>query len=116
MTLPRHARRRGQPRRRRPCLRLDSLACSPVLIEHLFPDHDDSPTRPIERAEVAKIVRTAVSHLACRQRRAVELQQFQNSTYEQVAAKMDMTPKAAKSLLYRARNQLRASLTALMDE
>jgi RNA polymerase sigma-70 factor (ECF subfamily) len=103
-------------RRRRPCLRLDSLACSPVLLEHLFPDHDDSPTRPLERAELAKIVRTAVSHLACRQRRAVELQQFHNSTYEQVAAKMDMTPKAAKSLLYRARNQLRASLTALMEE
>jgi RNA polymerase sigma-70 factor (ECF subfamily) len=103
-------------RRRRPCLRLDALACSPILVEHLCPHHDDSPTRPIERAEVAKIVRTAVSHLAYRQRRAVELQQFQNSTYEQVAAKMDMTPKAAKSLLYRARNQLRVSLTALMDE
>ena len=82
----------------------------------IFPDHGESPSRPVERAEVANIVRTAVSHLACRQRKAVELQQFQNSTYEQVAAKMDMSPKAAKSLLYRARNQLRRSLTALMDE
>jgi RNA polymerase sigma-70 factor (ECF subfamily) len=103
-------------RRRRPCLRLDSLACSPVLVEHLFRDNGESPTRPIERAEVARIVRTAVSHLAHRQRTAVELQQFHNSTYEQVAAKMDMSPKAAKSLLYRARNQLRASLTPFMDE
>src|SRR5438105_14664309 len=63
-------------RRRRPCMRLDSLACSPVLVEHLFRDKGEAPTRPIERAEVAKIVRTAVSHLAHRQRTAVELQQF----------------------------------------
>lgn len=103
-------------RRRHPCLRLDSLACSPFLVERLFPDHGESPSRPVERAEVAKIVRTAVSHLASRQRTAVELQQFHNSTYEQVAAKMDMSPKAAKSLLYRARNQLRASLSPFMEE
>src|SRR5438105_1139675 len=63
-------------RRRRPCLRLDTLACSPFLVEHLFRDHGESPTRPIERAELAKIVRTALSHLALRQRTAVELQQF----------------------------------------
>ena len=103
-------------RRRRPCLRLDTLACSPFLVEHLLRDRGESPTRPIERAELAKIVRTALSHLALRQRTAVELQQFHNSTYEQVAAQMDMSPKAAKSLLYRARNQLRACLTSFMNE
>jgi RNA polymerase sigma-70 factor (ECF subfamily) len=103
-------------RRRHPCLRLDSLACSPVLADHLFSDRAESPTRPIERAELARIVRNAVSHLAQRQRTAVELQQFHNSSYEQVAAEMDMSPKAAKSLLYRARNQLRASLTPFMEE
>jgi RNA polymerase sigma-70 factor (ECF subfamily) len=103
-------------RRRHPCLRLDSLSCSPFLIERLFPDHSESPSRPIERAEVARIVRTAVSHLGSRQRTAVELQQFHNSTYEQVAAQMDMSPKAAKSLLYRARNQLRASLMPFMED
>jgi DNA-directed RNA polymerase specialized sigma24 family protein len=31
-----------------------------------------------------------------------------------VAAELDMTPKAAKSLLYRARNQLRESLQPFM--
>jgi RNA polymerase sigma-70 factor (ECF subfamily) len=103
-------------RRRHPCVHLDSLACSPLLVNHLFRNPCESPSQPIERAEVAKIVRNAVSHLAHRQRRAVELQQFHNSSYEQVAAKMDMSPKAAKSLLYRARNQLRASLTSLKDE
>jgi DNA-directed RNA polymerase specialized sigma24 family protein len=33
-----------------------------------------------------------------------------------VAAELDMTPKAAKSLLYRARNQLREALTPFMSE
>jgi DNA-directed RNA polymerase specialized sigma24 family protein len=45
----------------------------------------------------------------------VELHQFENCTYSQVAEEMDMTPKAAKSLLYRARNQLRESLGTLID-
>jgi DNA-directed RNA polymerase specialized sigma24 family protein len=45
----------------------------------------------------------------------VELHQFQDQTYAQVAAKMAMSPKAAKSLLYRARIQLRALLTKYME-
>ena len=52
----------------------------------------------------------AVAGLAGRQRTALELHQFADHTYAEVAAELDMTPKAAKSLLYRARNQLRASL------
>jgi DNA-directed RNA polymerase specialized sigma24 family protein len=56
-----------------------------------------------------------VSELAGRQRLALELHQFHDHTYAEVAAEMDMTPKAAKSLLYRARNQLRATLTELMN-
>jgi len=50
-----------------------------------------------------------------RQRTALELHQFEDRTYAEVAAELDMTPKAAKSLLYRARNQLRESLTAFMS-
>ena len=70
----------------------------------------DSPSRPLERAEVAGLVRLAVSSLADRQRTAMELYQFQDRSCAQIAAAMDMTPKAAKSLLYRARHQLRSSL------
>ena len=61
------------------------------------------------------MVRSAVSELAGRQRTAVELHQFEDRTYAEVAAELDMTPKAAKSLLYRARNQLRDRLTAFMQ-
>jgi RNA polymerase sigma-70 factor (ECF subfamily) len=75
---------------------------------------DASPSRPLERAEVADAVRGAVRDLAGRQRAAVELHQFHDRTYAEVAAELDMTPKAAKSLLYRARGQLRVSLAAFV--
>jgi DNA-directed RNA polymerase specialized sigma24 family protein len=51
--------------------------------------------------------------LARRQRTALELQ-FQDWSYSEIAAELDMTPKAAKSLLYRARMQLRESLNPFM--
>ena len=53
--------------------------------------------------------------LAGRQRAAVELHQFDDRTYTEVAAELDMTPKAAKSLLYRARNQLRVVLATFVQ-
>ncbi len=84
--------------------------------EWLLNDRGDPPSRRLERAELARQVRSAVSGLADRQRTAVELHQFQERTYTEVAAAMTISPKAAKSLLYRARNQLRESLVALADE
>lgn len=74
------------------------------------------PSWPVERAELAEVVRTAVAGLGSRQRTALELHQFHNRTYAEVAAEMDMSPKAAKSLLYRARNQLRNSLSSFVEQ
>ncbi len=42
------------------------------------------------------------------------MHQFQNRTYAEVAEVLQMTAKAAKSLLYRARLELRSALTPLM--
>jgi RNA polymerase sigma-70 factor, ECF subfamily len=67
------------------------------------------PSRGLELHEIAGLVREAVAGLGPRQRTAVELQ-IQNRTYAEIATVLRMTPKAAKSLLYRARNQLRQSL------
>jgi RNA polymerase sigma-70 factor (ECF subfamily) len=76
---------------------------------------EETPSRPLERAELAVVVRAAVSGLARRQRRALELFQFQDRSCGEIAARMDMSPKAARSLLYRARNQLRDCLTAYVE-
>ncbi len=103
-------------RRRRPCVPLGpNSATQRHLLEGALPDRGDSPSRPLERDELAGVVRAAVAELAGRQREAMELHQFHDRTYAQVAAQLDMTPKAAKSLLYRARNQLRVVLTPFMS-
>ena len=105
------ARNALRSRRRHPCVRLDLEApAGRTLLEGLLSDRGDTPSKPLERDELAGVVRAAVAELAGRQRTALELHQFHDRTYAQVAAELDMTPKAAKSLLYRARNQLREVL------
>jgi RNA polymerase sigma-70 factor (ECF subfamily) len=112
------ARNAIRSRRRHPCIPLEVLNGPEdgSLLEGVLCDRAEEPSRPVERAEIAKVVRAAVSGLAGRQRIAVELHQFENRTYNEVAARMAMSPEAAKSLLYRARNQLRASLAVFMSE
>jgi RNA polymerase sigma-70 factor (ECF subfamily) len=103
-------------RRRRPLVRLDpATPAERNLLEVLLCDRGEAPSQPLERDELAGVVRAAVAELAKRQRTALELHQFQDRTYAEVAAELDMTPKAAKSLLYRARNQLRTALTPFMS-
>jgi RNA polymerase sigma-70 factor (ECF subfamily) len=109
------ARNALRSRRRHPCVRLDPEgAAGRCLMEDLLVDRDGGPSCPLERDELAGVVRAAVAELAGRQRTALELHQFHDRTYAEVAAEMDMTPKAAKSLLYRARNQLREVLQPFM--
>jgi RNA polymerase sigma-70 factor (ECF subfamily) len=111
------ARNALRSRRRRPAMRLEALASPPdtTAAEAMLTDRGEAPSRPIERSELAGVVRAAVSALAGRQRVAVELHQFHDRTYAEVAAELDMTPKAAKSLLYRARNELREALGPFME-
>jgi RNA polymerase sigma-70 factor (ECF subfamily) len=106
------ARNAVRARRRRPCLHVESLAGGG---EWLLADRGEPPSRPLERAELAGKVRSAVSGLAERQRAAVELHAFEGRTYAEVADALATSPEAAKSLLYRARNQLRAGLGPFME-
>jgi RNA polymerase sigma-70 factor (ECF subfamily) len=94
-------------RQRHPCVRL------PMTANELRSDAAEMPSRSLERAELAGMVRAAIANLGERQRAALELHQFHDHTYAEVAAQLDMTPKAAKSLLYRTRNLLRARLTPI---
>jgi RNA polymerase sigma-70 factor (ECF subfamily) len=109
------ARNALRSRRRHPSVRLDPGDVEESqLLETLLSNRTDAPSRPLERDELAAVVRAAVAELAGRQRVAVELHQFADRTYAEVAAELAMSPKAAKSLLYRARNQLRDLLTPFM--
>jgi RNA polymerase sigma-70 factor (ECF subfamily) len=113
------ARNALRTRRRKPCIPMGTLT-SPEMdggpaTRPMGRRTQETPSQPMERAEMAAVVRSAVRNLARRQRRALELFQFQDWSCGEIAERMDMTPKAARSLLYRARNQLRDSLTAYVE-
>jgi RNA polymerase sigma-70 factor (ECF subfamily) len=103
------ARNALRARKRRPCLPLGVLADRPGEPRQQV-GLSEPPSRQLERLELADEVRAAVADLGHRQRLALEMQQFQHRTYAEVAAALKMSPKAAKSLLYRARIQLRLEL------
>jgi len=68
------------------------------------------PTRQLDKAELRDVVRLAVATLSERQRMAVLLSKFEEMSYADIGAAMDMTPQAIKSLLSRARENLRTVL------
>jgi RNA polymerase sigma-70 factor (ECF subfamily) len=70
----------------------------------------------LERVETARQVRAGLDALLDRQRRALELQHFDDRSYPEIGRALSLTPKAAKSLLYRARLELRAKLTEFFIE
>ncbi len=110
------ARNAIRTRKRRPAVSLSQVGIwreDTFVDEHVLMHRGESPTAPLEREEAACVVRRAISRLADRQRAALELQ-FRDRTYSEIADELDMTPKAAKSLLYRARLQLRDTLHPLM--
>lgn len=68
------------------------------------------PTRLLDKSEMQHIVRTALDSLNERQKMAVLLNKFEQMSYEDIADAMDLSPQAVKSLLSRARENLRVLL------
>ncbi len=73
------------------------------------------PTRRVASAEAAQLVRMAIESLNDRQRLAVLLCKFEDMSYADIAEIMELSPQAVKSLLSRARTQLRAALEPYME-
>lgn len=65
------------------------------------------PTRQLARSEVSEIVRLAIQSLSDRQRTALLLCKYEHMSYEEIGQTMDLSPQAVKSLLSRARANLR---------
>jgi RNA polymerase sigma-70 factor, ECF subfamily len=74
------------------------------------------PARVVEGEERAELVRRAVQALGERQRMALMLSRFENMSYVEIAEAMDLTTKAVKSLLSRARVNLKELLSEYIDE
>jgi len=73
------------------------------------------PARQLDKAEMRDIVRLALEALNDRQRIAVLLSKFEGMSYADIALTMDLTPQAIKSLLSRARGNLRDVLEPYLE-
>lgn len=76
---------------------------------------DATPTKQIAKVELQQIVRDAVEKLPPRQREATILSRFNGMSYSEIASVMNMTPQAVKSLLCRARLNLKEILAPYVD-
>lgn len=68
------------------------------------------PTRQLDKAEMREIIQAAMSGLNERQRMAVLLNKYEDMCYADIAQVMELSPEAIKSLLSRARVNLRQTL------
>jgi RNA polymerase sigma-70 factor (ECF subfamily) len=74
------------------------------------------PTRRLDKAEQAEMVRSAVAALSERQRMALLLAKFEGMSYQDIAQTMDLSVQAIKSLLSRARVNLKEILTPYVEQ
>jgi RNA polymerase sigma-70 factor (ECF subfamily) len=76
----------------------------------LIPASGDSPSDSAERNDLASAVREHVENLPHDLKTVVLLFEYQDFSYEQIAAALGCSPKAVETRLYRARQLLRESL------
>ncbi len=88
-----------------------------VTMEQLATDASGlQPARQLDRLEMSEIVRLALATLSERQRMAVLLAKFENMSYQEIGDTMGLTVPAIKSLLSRARNNLRDALQPYLEK
>ena len=68
------------------------------------------PTRVAGQREMETIIEGAIQTLNSRQRMALLLSKYEGMSYDEIATTMELTPQAVKSLLSRARNNLKEAL------
>ena len=106
---------RSQSRRKESAL--PGGASGPQQLEDLAPAPSGAtPTRLLANAETNEMVRQAIRALNERQRIALLLSKFEHMSYAEIAETMDLSVQAVKSLLSRARDNLRTLLGPYMRE
>lgn len=103
-----HLRRKGRSR----SLPLgDASSSQPVSpVAKQLAGREGTPSAQMRQAELSDLVRDAMATLNEDQKMAVLLNKFEDMSYAEIAAVMGRSPEAIKSLLARARNQLREQL------
>ena len=75
----------------------------------------DAPDAGLARAETGRIVQLALDHLPPRYSRALEWKYLEELSVDDIAGRLQCTPKAAESLLTRARNAFRDAFAAVQS-
>ncbi|HZT78795.1 MAG TPA: sigma-70 family RNA polymerase sigma factor [Gemmataceae bacterium] len=88
----------------------DSGPLGPRPAEQLVRDRTEAPGQRLQQQELAAVIQQALAGLNERQRMAVVLNKFEDMNYAEIAEVMGLTTKAVKSLLSRARCNLRTAL------
>ena len=73
-------------------------------------EHATAPDASLLEQELQKAIDAAIARLPETQRMAVVLRRYEELSYEEIAEALDQSVSAVKSLLFRARSELRESL------
>lgn len=109
-------------RKRKPEVQLgvsknDASRSDPLLLAEnsILASSSTIPARRIDKLELKQMVQLAIESLGERQRMAILLHKFEGMSYIDIAEIMDMTPQGVKSLLCRARINLRDVLQSYVN-
>ena len=84
---------------------------APLPVEEALEEREGGrPQDELDRVEVRAAVRRAVDDLPANQRMAMILSRFHELPYEEIAEAMSVSLEAVKSLLFRARENLKTAL------
>lgn len=93
-----------------------SLAPDEVLTQHPSREPGGEPSHGIQQRETRDQVRAAIDALPDTQRLAIIYDKYQDLSYEEIGVRMKLSPMAVKSLLSRARENLRLRLEPLLRQ
>jgi len=100
---------------RREALSLNYESDDTSMVEPADEDAPD-PSRGLERDDVVHAVRAAIDALPKNQRMALVLAKYEELPYSEIALVLESSEKAIKSLVHRARENLRAALGSYLEE
>ena len=100
-------------RKRHPGIRLDTHEGNESLS---LPDQARSvPDEALLERELEAAIDRAILSLPERQRLALVLRRYEGKSYEEIADVLNLSVPAVKSILFRARSELRAALSRYLD-
>lgn len=79
-------------------------------------DPAQAPDRSLLDRELEQAIAKAIAELPDTQRMAVVLRRYQDLSYEEIADVLDLSVPAVKSVLFRARTELRVRLKAYLQQ